>query len=205
MTPLAAASADEELLRQVLAETRVATRPAGPTLLAYVSDVMEALFRRLGAFFASQPEVVRGILGTAVVIALAVVVAALLLLALAAFRRLRGRADRGPSVPHLVWSEKPGDRIPAHDRAAFRAEIEACLARGDIAGALQALWWFLATSLGMDSPIDPSWTTRELLQRAGRAELLRLAPLLDALRYGRRTASRKDVADGLQRVEEALA
>ena len=75
---------------------------------------------------------------------------------------------------------------------------------GDVAGALEALWWWLAASVTLNAAIDESWTTRELLVRARRPELLRAGSGLDALMYGRSSPSAADVGACLARFEAEI-
>jgi hypothetical protein len=107
-------------------------------------------------------------------------------------------------VPRLGWTEIPEGVPLLCDRRAWKAEIEARLASGDVAGALEAFWWWLASSLSLESAVDASWTTRELLAKARRRELLGLGARLDVLMYGPRIPSSDDVIACLARFEENL-
>ena len=123
---------------------------------------------------------------------------------MAGLRRVRGFGGaRGPAAPRPDWAEADG-RSPAPDRSAWRRQIESRLEGGDVAGALEALWWWLAASLTVNEAIDESWTTRELLVRARRPELLRAGFGLDALMYGRTSPSVADVGACLERLEKEL-
>ncbi len=197
--------ADGEMVRRILAETGVATKPAGPPLTAYLGVWIEAVMRWAAGLFAERPGLADGILSAALIIAILTVALALTLVALSIVRRVRGRGPRGPSVPRLGWTEIPEGAPPLRDRLAWKAEIEARLARGDIAGALEAFWWWLASSLTLESDVDASWTTRELLVKARRRELLGLGSRLDVLMYGPRIPSPEDVTACLARFEEKLA
>lgn len=205
MPPVAYHPADGEMVRRILAETGVATKPAGPPLTAYVGAWIEAVMRWVAGFFKERPGLADGILGAAIIIAVLTVALALTLVVLSIVRRVRGRAPRGPSVPRLAWTETPEGAPPLRDRLAWKAEIEARLSRGDIAGALDAFWWWLASSLPLESDVDASWTTRELLVKARRRELLGLGARLDVLMYGPRIPSPGDVTACLARFEEKLA
>jgi hypothetical protein len=93
---------------------------------------------------------------------------------------------------------------PERGRADWRQELDRRLASGDVAGALEALWWWFAREVASEH-VDASWTSHELLARCGRRELAPLATALDRLLYG---AERPDVSDLLRfrgRIEEALA
>ena len=83
-------------------------------------------------------------------------------------------------------------------------ELERRLDAGDVAGALEALWWFLARSIS-SGEVRPSWTSGELLARSRRHELRPFAVQLDRFRYGPRGPSPSDVRDLAVRLEQALA
>jgi hypothetical protein len=87
-------------------------------------------------------------------------------------------------------------------RGDWAAEAQARLARGDVRGALEAAWWWLATALS--ATVDPTATTRELVTGAGRSDLVPLARRMDALTYGAAPPTVADVRDLLKRVEGAV-
>ena len=77
---------------------------------------------------------------------------------------------------------------PTQGAAVWRAEVESRLGAGDVPGALEALWWWLARSLAADR-VDPTWTSRELLrhapiERSQRRLLLPAVRQLDVFTYG---------------------
>ena len=123
---------------------------------------------------------------------------ALLFLALRLWLRRRRRATPVSAVS--------AHTIPAHlERGAafFRAEIEACLAAGQVAQALAAAWWWLARSLlGQDVAAD--WTSRELALRSSRRDLIPLLRRLDAFVFGGRAPGSAEVRDLVDRLEGAL-
>lgn len=201
MPPFAYHPADPGMVRQILGQTGVATKPDGPTLTSYLGALIEALVR----WISGRPGLASGILYAALAIAIGTVAFALTLAVLSIIRRVRFGGTRGPSAPQLRGIEIPEDASPMRDRFAWKAEIEARLSRGDIAGALEALWWWLASSLPLESDADASWTTRELLVKARRRELLNLGGTLDVLMYGPRTPLPEDVTTCLTRFEERLA
>ena len=203
--PFALRAADEGLLRQVLAQTRVARESAGPDLTGFFAAWARAMVSRLAEIFSARPSLAENLLVAVEVMAIAAAGLGIGLLVVALLRRVRAlRGPKGAGIPRLGWTEAPAG-APTRDRLSWRREIEACLGSGDIAGALEALWWWLASSLPLEAAIGASWTTRELLFRARRPELYRAGAVLDALMYGRRRPSREDVADCLARFEERLA
>jgi len=91
-------------------------------------------------------------------------------------RQLPSPAPLGSGAPSLPTCSSR----PPH---AWRAEIDRRLSGDEIEAALEAVWWWLAGSL-LDREIDPSWTSRELLEAAGRRDLRPHAGTLDRLTYG---------------------
>lgn len=200
-TPLVYRAAEQELLRNVMGATGVARSPAGPEPTGYFAALARAFARWLGKLFSSQPGLADGLRIAVAAFAIAAVGLGLGLLAVAILRRVRARRGSVESaVERLGWTETP-DGASALDRSGWKAEMESRLSRGDVAGALEALWWWLAAALTLDEPVDASWTTRELLVRARRPELLRSGAVLDTLMYGRRSPSAGDVGACLARFE----
>lgn len=134
-------------------------------------------------------------------LAAAVAGLAFLLIARAALSRLRGR--RPPEEVGVV----AGAALPAavRDAAAWRAELERCLAEERIAGALEAAWWWLARSLaGERAAAD--WTSRDLLAQMPRRESLFAAVRrLDAWTYGPRPPGADELRRLVGRLEAELA
>jgi hypothetical protein len=120
-----------------------------------------------------------------------------LLIGRALFVRLRRRAPRvgapaGAASPAVL-----------RDAAGWRAELERLLAAGQVAGALEALWWWLARSLaGGDA--EPDWTSRDLVARAPRDDLRGLVRRLDAFTYGPWRPAVEDLRGLVGRLEEVL-
>lgn len=198
-----AAAADPVLVEQALREAGAATDRPGLSAAAYFADLGEAVARGIGWLLESlidaaggavSGEFLVGALGLS--FALAVLLLVFLLLRLGLKRTPRSRpvelaaASAAPELP-------PG--------ADWEAEVEARLVRGEIRPALEALWWWLADRLsGLPSPTEPaaatggrpaqpSWTTRELVQRAGRRDLLRAVVPLDRFLYADAHPSAADV------------
>lgn len=117
-------------------------------------------------------------------------------------RRVEAGPERQEAAPRLTGS-------PA-DPAAWRLRLERRLEEGRLAEALEALWWWLATSLAAGAAVDPAWTNRELLERAAAAapRRLRLAPHLarfDRLAYGPGDATADEVRELVAALESDLA
>jgi hypothetical protein len=92
---------------------------------------------------------------------------------------------------------------PLPPGADWEGEVERRLASGEVHGALEALWWWLAGRLEAPAA-EASWTTRELVQRAGRRDLLRLVMPLDRLLYGAGQPSTGEVRGLFETLRGAL-
>lgn len=204
-TRLVLHTADAKLLERVLAETRVARTPSRPSVISWFGALAEALVRWLGDLFSQRAGLATGLVDAAEILAISILALAAVLLLLSIARRVRAlRERRGASVPSLEWREVAPD-AQAADALEWRRRLEARLARGDIPGALEALWWWLAVSLSPAAGVDASWTTRELLQKARRPELLPMGSGLDVLLYGPVRPSPAQIRACLARFEKRLA
>jgi hypothetical protein len=201
----AAHSADLGVLRGVLERTRVVRTPAGPRLGGYFEALAAAFARWLGRLFESA-ALGDGVAIAGEIAALAIVAGAVCFFAVSLWRWIGARRRAGAAaVPRLDWRTEDRAGAAALDRAAWRRLLEERLASGDLAGGLEALWWWFAAALDLDGGVDPSWTTRELLRRARRPGLSGAAAALDVLMYGPRIPTPDDVARCLATLERSLA
>ena len=197
-----AGRADPVLVRRVLEETGVDQTVATPGWSGYAEAVTEAAFGWLRARVPAAEALSSLARGLAPAVALAAGIAALGLLYLLVRSVLRRRRSRAP-VPAAA---KPGPAIvPAvqRGRAGWRKEMDRRLAEGDVAGALEALWWWFAHSL-CPAAVDRSWTSQELLTRCGRPDLAPPARTLDRLIYGSDRPDADEVRRFLGRLETLL-
>ena len=138
------------------------------------------------------------------ILAMVVVVLAVLLLvfvavrAILAHRKKRRAAEDGS--PEVIETTEDEATERERDAAAWRAELEALLAAGRMGEALRATWWWLARALAGERA-DPSWTGRELLDHAGRRDLLPAVRRLEAFTYG----GRRPEVEELRRLSGELA
>jgi hypothetical protein len=205
--PFAVATADPDLVERVLRETGVDRRLPAPSWAGYVQDLVEAAIHGLVGWMRPFLKRLAPLLGgdleiPALVLFIAITVTLLYLLVRTAVSRVRRRrAPRSAAEPSPVTASVP---TAAFDPEQWRRRLEALLARGDVAPALEALWWWLARTLSGEHA-SPTWTSRELLAFARRSDLLPLAARLDRMIYGG-TPPRPDEIRGLvARFEEALA
>jgi hypothetical protein len=184
LPPQPGLAADHALLEKAVRDTRVDTRPPEPSILEWVRFVVgRAVGWVLKAIDpgAGAREVITDVVTWA---SLAVVATALATLAVA-LRRLWRRRLRRPDLAgagFTAGTDLTAGKDP-RDAATWWGRLQDALGDGAPDAALAALWWWLATAL-VGSGADPSWTSRQLLERTGRRDLRRLVGRLDALAYG---------------------
>ena len=179
--------ADAEQLRQVVEEHRVETSTPSPGITLYLSDAMIAILFRIGEFIDRfMPEL--GVFNTAITwvgARLIILLAGLvLLLVLVQILRRWWRHHRLHDEPETPFRELPRTgSVAGRSREDWAEELRRQLERRDVAAALAALWWWLACAL-LPSEVDPAWTSRELISRAGRPDLRSPVRRLDRMIYG---------------------
>jgi hypothetical protein len=194
--------ADRALLERVLASTGVERTPVPPES-SYFGELGRAARETLMQAIRRGAEMLH--LPRKVMIAAAFLAAAvaLLLIARALLPRLRRRRRPVP-VGELTLVTAPAAAHAADTATGWRAELERRLAAGQTAEALEAAWWWLARSL-VGSQAEPDWTSRDLVSRARRPDLVALIRRLDAFIYGPLRPIPDDVRRLVARLEEALS
>ncbi len=195
------ASADRALLSRVLSESRVERVPARPAIAEYVQAWTDALWRALERFLARHQGLWESVTWGLKIAAWLLVATAVVLLLLAILRVLR-RRSRPAASASAQGGREPVSARASGDRGFWRQELERRLACGDVDGALEALWWWFASSIVRE--VDPSWTSRELLGAARRSDLTFAAVELDRALYAPRRPRPDDVSGLLARLERAL-
>lgn len=192
---------DLDVLQRVIRESGVDQTVPAPTWSGYALAVLEAFADWLRR---ALPDL-RGLrqLPTVIGPAVAVIAAALVLLVLLAVVRAavssrRRQAHRAGPATRLMPAPVP---VPDRDPAGWRQEIERRLGAGDLAGALEALWWWFARTLTAGR-VDPAWTSRELLAHTQRVELAPLALALDRLLYAAQRPQAEHIRGFLHHVDE---
>lgn len=190
------------VLDRVIAETGADTRPMEVGWIEYAPVLAEAVggwLRRHARPLATLFHVPGWVLWSLGWLLLAVVV---LTLGLMVYRLVAARRHRGtaPTTTVLESAARPPALTPQH----WTDELDRRLAEGDPRRALAALWWWLACTL-RGAEADPSWTTRELLQTAGRPDLAPEGRVLDRLTYGVAEPRLADVRSLARRLRQATA
>ncbi len=195
---------DGALVRRVIAETGVSSTPARPGLGGYATALIEAAWRALARALTEAFSGAGGVVPLLPLATFLIIAAAAAALGVFVVRRIVSYGRRRSSASSGSRVEAAEAAPARRDAAAWRREVEIQLARGDVAGALEALWWWLAESLAGGIPVDSSWTTRDLLTRAARGDLGRVGLEIDALLYGPHRPAASEVSASLERFERAL-
>lgn len=207
------AAARPEVLEEIVRTEGVRTSPERPGLVRYTVDLGWALLDALEHRFEGYlPGTVEKLAAAAKLAARVVFVIALALLAatlagalLEDYRRRRERALEEDAV-NPVETPAP-DRPEGRSSDDWAAELRRRLAAGDAAAACHALWWWLAAILApgiAEAALSPSWTSRELIVRAGRSDLAGPVRRLDRMLYGAARPGVEDVRRLWGDLEEAV-
>lgn len=178
---LPTSTADAEALREIYGRgVEEAASPGG--VGAYVRDVTFRVLNRFAEWLDERMAFFDWLEADLVFWGLRVLFVLLALFLLGAAARWLWRRRPAPKVGDgAVEPETPRD---THEAPADRAaQLRRRLTSGDVAGALEALWWWLAEALGTPRA-DPAWTSRELLLHAGRRDLRGELRHFDRLAYG---------------------
>jgi hypothetical protein len=201
MSALPAATADRAALARLLTESGVERHADSPSWTAYLVSLVEAALRWFSARMKSLPVSLDPT--WAGVLAWLLAALALSMLVVYGLRRANRRRRRGPALQSLGDDRSERRTTLNQDREAWRLELEAALSSGNAARALAALWWWLARSL-CGPQAEASWTSRELLLRAGREDLRPLTKELDRLTYGESAPASAEVRGLWRRLEQSV-
>lgn len=183
---------------RLLAEEGVSTRAPAPTLGQWVAEIGELLRNRLFAALGWAPDsgIVEIVLFVLLGIGAALLVAFLITVLLRRRSAVPERAsDAGEEIASAVPAPAPADA--AH----WRARLESFLATGDRAGALDAMWsWLLSSLAGEAADVRPL-AGRRVIRELGRSDLLPLVRRLEAASYGGAMPSTAGLRELARRVE----
>lgn len=196
-------AADPALVARVLRESGADTSIPAVGWVGWVAAVWEALERWLAGVLGR----IVGSSGIPLWISGAAILGVLVALLIAAILVVRAVVSRRKATPPTPGhDEQPALPVPApaRDATAWRAVLETKLGDGDIVGALEAVWWWVATSLAA-SAVNPAWTSRELAISAQRADLLSPLRALDAWTYGPALPDAAELGTLVARLEKDLA
>jgi hypothetical protein len=197
-------TADRELIERLARENAVETTVPRRGVLAY----LEYLRRRLGLWlmdllepFGQYANELGGAIAKAAFAAAGLT--ALLLVFLGVRHAVRRRSRLAPD-PSRSAIPGPETHAPSWDGARWRQELERRIADADVAGSLEAVWWWLARSL-LGSRVQESWTSGDLLSRARGAGLREPLRRLERMMYGTRKPSLEEVHELVRSLERQLA
>lgn len=196
--------ADRAALERAFAETRARRTPSAPSWTSYGEAWNEAVSRFLQRLFGGHESFWTSFGETLMWFVLAVIAAGLIALVVAGVRLFFRSLERQMTVlPRIELETRAVPAVAEATRDELRAEFERRLEAGDLAGALHALWWWFARSLG-EAPVDPAWTSRELLAARRRGDLAGEASSLDAMMYGSRKPRPREARELFLRLEAAV-
>lgn len=179
---LPVAEVESAELGRLATELGVADEMPGPSLAGWISDTSETFGAWLASLLVERLGIVSGLAGSLVQYSLALLL--LILLAFGAIYLWRWwQRHRVPGEQPAIEGARVEPVAERPDSADSWAErLHGRLGAGDAAAAAEALWWWLATTLGAEA--EPSWTSRELIVRAGRRDLAPPVRRLDWMLYG---------------------
>jgi hypothetical protein len=191
-------TADRELLSRLATQTGAHTAPPRPSLSEYAATVAQDVFHRLFGWihFPNINLTGLGPLLQVVGYGLAVLLLAGALILIARFvlaSRVRKQGSEGPTGP--TASASPVPPAPPSEAAYWWRRFRAAMKRGDSVTAMESLWFWVAVRL-TGTAVDPSWTSRELLNQAKRDDLRPAMMQLDGWRFGPSTPT-PDALGGL--------
>jgi hypothetical protein len=208
MTGVPLVAGDRLLLERVLRETGVERVPSRPGVADYMLVVARALVERLGRVLEPLGDLLRPHSSTLVLatkVFVLVVLGMLLFVLIRWILRRRALPRQAPKSAADASAIAPSGREDlALEFEMWASEMDLHLEAGDVRGALNALWWWLARSL-CGSDADPSWTSRELLDRARRPDLRPFAAVFDRLAYGPEAPRVPEVRELVSRLRIVLA
>lgn len=204
------AAADREALREIVQAEDIRTAPERPGLVEYALDLgarlASAIEDRLASYtpetLATLSRIVQAAAQVVFVTALALLTATV---ARALFDGYRRRRERDSAEDAFASLAAPAADHPAgRSREAWAAELGRWLDASDAAAACHALWWWLASALLPGAAVAASWTSRELVARAGRRDLAPPVRRLDRMIYGADRPGVEDVRRLWSELEEAV-
>ncbi len=199
------AAADRETLAEVLQGSGVQGTPVPPEA-SYLRDLSTTFWSAVGTLLERGME--RLHLPRWLLVGFVILLAAVLLAVVARLLFFLWRSRRSAPEPGAGDDAWRVDAVPAGephwDAAAWRAELDRCLAEGRVAEGLRAAWWWLARSVAGER-VEPDWTSRDLVVRSGRSDLRDLVRGLDTLIYGPERPGLDDLRRLVGRMEAALA
>jgi len=154
-----------------------------PGLTQYVQDTTFRLATRLAEWVGGLFGDLARFVGSGGLWFLAILFAALGGLILLLLGRALASRRKGRSVAAAVVVRAAPEADSGWSDGQWEDELRRRIEDGAGAEAATALWWWLASRL-VPTGVDGAWTSRELLERAGRSDLQPGLRSLDRLLYG---------------------
>ena len=182
------AEVDHQLIEEIYSQTDLAESQPAPGLRTYTGHLVR---EALGALFSPLADRATGFAEVSIWLWMALgagaLVTAIVLLTQGLSRRRAARSEGEAAIVGVEFEQQPRyspqEWLGRHQRA---------LQSGDLALALEALWWWVA-SIVSPPGLDSSWTTRQLRQFADGEAVRSGLRRLDELAFGAETAHHSDV------------
>ena len=173
-------------MQEIFQEYDIRTVPERPSAALYLRDLtyaaLEAFIDRLGEGLVGLVAMVAW--GGAQILFLLTLLLLTAILVRTLYDQYQRRRAGALGQPPVTPSRAPtGEATEERGSQAWAEELRRRLDAGEVAAACEALWWWLAGML-LPGRVERSWTSRELLTRAGRSDLRAPAARLDRMIYG---------------------
>ncbi len=197
--------ADAETLQRLIADSRVETTAPKPGLALWVQDAAAALSRSLAGllerFMPGFGAVADRFLRILTLLLYTLLVLLVLLIAGRLARRWWQHRQPVPAEQRVVVAD--AEAAAPQLGSDWEAELRRRLENRDLAAAVEALWWWLASVL-LPAGVESSWTSRELIARAGRRDLGPQVRRLDRMIYGPEPPAATEVGNLFRDLREAV-
>ena len=198
------AEADRQLLEQLATEHEVVRQAPDPGMVTWFQDLTHGVGMWLADQLAGRMDGVAGFAYEGALWAMRALFVLLVVLLITFLLRLVRRRQLTAKSSGTLEEAPAVAEVPRLDPTTWGERLRKHLAADDGDAAALALWWWLASALGVEA--EPSWTTRELLRRSPKArDLRRLGAKLDRLIYGDSRPTAVEVEALWRQLEEALA
>jgi hypothetical protein len=195
--------AEAGLVERALGETGADRVPAGPSILAYSQAWAEAVGRWIDRVLSLHGDVWSGFVLALQILGLVLVAVAAGLLGAAIWRLVRKKLQPQEDTLRQVHDREAGDSAVPLSAEEWKHEIDRRLSVGDLAGSLEALWWWMARSVG-GTEVDASWTSRQIVRSFRRQDLAADLARLDRMIYGARRPAVPEIRGLFSRLADAL-
>lgn len=189
-------------VREILAGEGVVQEPPSPSALGWFQEIASWFMDWFGALFGWSVETSAAV---SQVLAAIAVLGGLVLVGTIMFVAWRGRRRRATPAMELSAQEPPIVERQPTSTIEWRRRLQEKLAAGERREALEALWWWLFSTLGVDRESGLTWTARRLVRIANRPDLLPWMKRLESGTYGPRPLDLAGIARSVSEIESRVS